>query len=103
MASYILSVELPFKNHALQLLSVIIGIPGASARRTTFTLFASLATFTPFITPICLIPFGQFILLILGQIIELIKLVVSKGNTDHFFTRVLTVTTKATLGLAVDA
>ena len=37
-----------FGNHVLQLLSVIISILGASARRTTFTSFASLANFTPF-------------------------------------------------------
>ena len=37
-----------FGNHVLQLLSVIISILGASARRTMFTSFASLANFTPF-------------------------------------------------------
>jgi hypothetical protein len=42
-------------------------------------------------------------LLILGQKLELIKLVVAKGNASRSFARLLAVSTKATLGLAIGA
>jgi hypothetical protein len=41
--------------------------------------------------------------LILGQILELLKLVIVKGNARRSFARLLAVSTKATLGLAIGA
>ena len=66
--------------------------------------FASLPTiFTSFTSSINLILFNQFILLILGKILELIKLVVAKGYARRSFARLLAVSTKATLWLAIGA
>ena len=92
-----------FRNHALQFLGGVI--TGASSRGTSFaSSFASLpTTFTSLTSSISFVPFTQFILLILGQKLELIKLVVAKGNASRSFARLLAVSTKATLGLAIGA
>jgi hypothetical protein len=60
-------------------------------------------TFASYTLSISLISFNQFILLILGQKLELIKLVVAKGNARRSFARLLVVSTKATLELAIGA